>query len=90
MLISLYSRQSSAKSLTVDFTDCGKSLMWHRNNKGPRTVPWGMPDWIDATPVVLCLIPKMFADSQSVGSCPVSKDRLTMVVSASAIKAERF
>ena len=29
------------KSLTLDFTASGRSLMWHRKSSGPSTVPWG-------------------------------------------------
>jgi hypothetical protein len=43
-LILLYRRHSSANSLVVDLTDDSKSLLKSRNNRGPRTVPWGTPD----------------------------------------------
>ena len=42
--IGLYNRQSSAKGLTWDFTESGKSLIWHKNIRGPRTVPCVTPD----------------------------------------------
>ena len=45
VLISLYTRQSSAKShVVVPGVTCGKSFMKSRNNNGPRTVPCGTPD----------------------------------------------
>ncbi|KAH3839424.1 hypothetical protein DPMN_112854 [Dreissena polymorpha] len=31
----------SANRLAEDFTESGKSLMWQRNSRGPRTVPHG-------------------------------------------------
>ena len=38
-------RQSSANSRVWDeVTHWGKSFKYTRNNNGPRTVPWGMPD----------------------------------------------
>ena len=43
-LISLYSKQSSAKRRTFDVTESGRSFMWHRKSSGPRTVPWGTPE----------------------------------------------
>jgi hypothetical protein len=42
--ILLYMRQSSADSRVVDLNNDGKSLIKSRNNRGPRTVPWGTPD----------------------------------------------
>ena len=39
-----YRRQSSANRRTVDFTASGRSLMWHKNRSGPRTVPCGTPE----------------------------------------------
>ena len=43
--ISLYMRQSSANNLVLDErTHLGRSCMYIRNNRGPRTVPWGTPD----------------------------------------------
>jgi hypothetical protein len=43
-LTDLYSKQSSAKSLTWDLTHSGRSLMWHKKRRDPRTVLWGTPD----------------------------------------------
>ena len=37
-------RQSSANRRTVDFTASGRSLIWHKNSRGPRTVPCGTPE----------------------------------------------
>ena len=38
-------RQSSANNLVLDErTHLGMSFMYTRNNRGPRTVPWGTPD----------------------------------------------
>lgn len=43
--MTLNRRLSSAKSFACeDFIDSGRSLMKHRNNRGPRTVPRGIPD----------------------------------------------
>ena len=39
-----YMRQSSANNLTWEVTTLGRSFMWIKNSKGPRTVPWGTPD----------------------------------------------
>ena len=44
VLIVLYSKQSSANSLTEDVTLSGRSFMWQRNSIGPSTVPWGTPE----------------------------------------------
>ena len=49
-LIVLYSRQSLENSLTDDVTLSGRSLMWHRNRIGPKTVPWGTPETIVVSP----------------------------------------
>ena len=38
-----YSIVSSAYSPILDCMDDGKSLMWHKNSKGARIVPWGTP-----------------------------------------------
>ena len=43
LLIERYKRQSSAKRQTVDFTESGKSLLWHKIRRGPSTVSWGTP-----------------------------------------------
>ena len=40
-----YAVVSSAKRAHSFNIDCGKSLMYNRNNVGPRTVPCGMPDF---------------------------------------------
>ena len=49
VVITLNSRQSSAKSLVDEFwTTCGRSLMYARKRRGPRTVPWGTPDVMSA------------------------------------------
>ena len=40
-----YAVLSSAKRAHSFNSDCGKSLMYNRNNVGPRTVPCGMPDF---------------------------------------------
>ena len=44
LLISLYTRQSSAKSLTLEEITDGKSLMCSKNRIGPKTVPCGTPE----------------------------------------------
>ena len=44
MLISRYSRQSSANRRTWELTEEGRSLIWHRKRMGPRTEPWGTPE----------------------------------------------
>ena len=36
--------KSSAKSLMVEFMLSAMSLMYIKNNVGPRTVPWGTPE----------------------------------------------
>ena len=50
LLMSLYRAQSSAKSRTAEPSDTasGRSLMKSRNRNGPRTLPWGTPDWTGA------------------------------------------
>ena len=40
----LYSKQSSASSLTEDVTLSCRSFMWQRNSIGPSTVPLGTPE----------------------------------------------
>ena len=35
-----YTKQSSANNLTCEVTTLGRSFMWIKNSKGPRTVPW--------------------------------------------------
>ena len=42
--MSRYTIQSSAKSLTLEWILEGWSLIYTRNNNGPRTVPCGTPD----------------------------------------------
>ena len=37
--IGLYDKQSSANKLQEDTTQLGKSLIYTKNNSGPRTVP---------------------------------------------------
>ena len=37
---------SSAKNMTLDFIFLSRSLVQTRNNRGPRTEPWGTPDSI--------------------------------------------
>ena len=54
VLISLYSRQSSANRRTWEETAAGRSFMWQRKRRGPRTVPCGTPE---STVVVLELMP---------------------------------
>ena len=44
-LIVLYNRQSSANNRNGELKPSAMSLMYKRNIKGPRTVPWGTPDW---------------------------------------------
>ena len=39
-----YMRQSSANRHTWELTTDGRSFIWHKNNKGPNTVPWGTPE----------------------------------------------
>ena len=39
----LYMMQSSAKSLILDWTQSGRSLIKTKNSSGPKTVPWGTP-----------------------------------------------
>ena len=39
-----YSKQSSAKRRTVDSIASVRSLIWHKNRRGPKTVPWGTPE----------------------------------------------
>ena len=39
-----YSIVSSAYSPILDCMDDGKSLMYHKNSKGARIVPWGTPE----------------------------------------------
>ena len=34
---------SSTKSLTFEVSLSGKSLIWIKNNKGPKIEPWGIP-----------------------------------------------
>ena len=34
---------SSAKSLTLDSTSSGRSFIYIKNKRGPRTEPWGTP-----------------------------------------------
>jgi len=41
--IGLYNKQSSANKLQDDDTQSSKSLMYTKNNNGPKTVPWGTP-----------------------------------------------
>ena len=41
----LYITQSSTNNLTVDDVCSARSLMKSRNNKGPRTEPWGTQDF---------------------------------------------
>ena len=41
---------SSAKSLGFDDKPDDKSLMWTRNNKGPRIEAWGTPAFTVAHP----------------------------------------
>lgn len=36
--------QSSAKRRMLDVRLAGKSLIYIRNRRGPRTVPWGTPE----------------------------------------------
>ena len=43
-LMILYIKVSSAYSFTWDGTIIGRSLMYNRNKRGPRTEPWGTPD----------------------------------------------
>ena len=46
-LMSLYSRQSSAKRRGSEFlTASGRSLIKARNSGGPKTVPWGMSETV--------------------------------------------
>jgi hypothetical protein len=54
VLMFLWSRQSSAKSLTDDLTKSGKSLMWQRKRRGPSTVPCGTPE----STVIYCILTK--------------------------------
>ena len=42
--IFLYRRQSSANKRTCDDTAKGKSFIWHKKSRGPKTVPWGTPE----------------------------------------------
>ena len=44
-----YNRQSSANSRTDELTQSGRSLMWHKNMIGPKTVPWGTPESTDVS-----------------------------------------
>ena len=44
LLIEPYKRQSSAKRQTVDFTESGRSLIWHMKRRGPSTMPWDTPE----------------------------------------------
>ena len=37
---------SSAKNLMLDLMSVSRSLIYIRNNSGPRTDPWGTPDSI--------------------------------------------
>jgi len=41
--IGLYNKQSSANKLQEDNTQLGKSLIYTKNNSGPRMVPSGTP-----------------------------------------------
>ena len=58
-LIFVYSRQSSVKKRTSDDTSKGKSFIWHKKSRGPKTVPWGTPE---STATLL-------DDSQSTTTC---------------------
>ena len=41
----MYMRQSSANNLVLDErTHLGRSFMYTRNKRGPRTVTWATPD----------------------------------------------
>ena len=42
--LSLYTRQSSVKSLTLEEITDGRSLMCSKNKIGPKTVPCGTPE----------------------------------------------
>ena len=44
-LFLLYRRLSSAKSLAPEcWTTSGRSLIYVKKRRGPRTIPWGTPD----------------------------------------------
>ena len=60
-----YSSQPSAKRQTVDFNTSVRSLIWHNNRRGPRTVPCGTPessliasDSSPSTTIFICLLVK--------------------------------
>ena len=42
--ILLYSNVSSANNLAVEWTASGRSLMYARKSRGPKTLPWGTPE----------------------------------------------
>ena len=55
LVMLLKRRQSSANSLVQEeCTTSGRSLMYERKRRGPRTVPWGTPDvtfaWVECIP----------------------------------------
>ena len=62
LLMCLYIKASSAKSLTSDEVYSGRSLMNVRNRRGPITVPCGTPDMTSAheevypSSVTLCVL----------------------------------
>ena len=43
-LMGRYRRQSSANRRTADFVTSSRSLIWQRDNRVPRTVPWSTPE----------------------------------------------
>ena len=61
-----YRMQSSAKKRISEVTPSAMSLTYSRNNKGPRTVPWGTPN-VTERQVPKLMLPTNVS-SQSTGS----------------------
>ena len=69
-------RQSSANSLTLEVTTLGKSLIYIKNSRGPKTAPWGTPeitfvvwDLEPSTTTVCSLVFKKAAVQSNKGPC---------------------
>jgi hypothetical protein len=96
----LYSKYSSAKSLTCDGTVDGKSFIWHKKRSGPKTVPCSTQEStvhdVDMVPSMitcyLCCVRKVFIQSCMFSvmpyCCDLCRNVLCGTVSHSLLKSK--